>query len=95
MGSEVEQLVLVAEIGVNGLDGKLSVGERARLVEDHRLHLSQDIHVVGTLDEDTTTRGASDTSEEREGNTDNQRTRTTHHEEHQGAIKPSGEGSTQ
>ena len=53
MGGEVQQLVLIVKIRVDGLDGKLSVGEGTRLVEDGRIDLGQDVHIVGPLDEDT------------------------------------------
>ena len=53
VGSEVEQLVLITVIRMDSSDGKLAVGERARLVEYHRINLRQHIHIVGSLDEDT------------------------------------------
>ena len=86
--------MLIVKIGVDGLDGKLSVGEGTRLVEDGRIDLGKDVHIVGPLDEDTLARGSSDTSEEGEGNADDQGTRAADHEEHQGAIEPRGEGTT-
>ena len=76
---------------MDGLYGKLTMGEGARLVEHHRLDLRQNVHIVGSLDEDASTRGTTDAPKEREGHADNQGARTTHHEEHQGAIEPSGE----
>ena len=91
MGCEVQQVVLTVTLGMYSLYGKLSVGQGACLVEDHCTHLCEDVHVVGTFDEDTFTRGASDASEEGERHTDNQCTGTTDHEEHEGAIEPCGE----
>ena len=40
---------------MNGFYGKLSVGEGAGLIKDNGFHLGQDIHVIGSLDEDTVT----------------------------------------
>ena len=91
MGSKMEQLVLVAVVRVYGTDGKLSVRQRARLVEYHRADLRQHVHIVGTLHEDTVARSPSDTAEERERYTDNQRTGTGDDEEHQGPVQPRGE----
>ena len=78
-------------IRMYGFHSELSVGEGTGLIKDHGLHLGQDIHVVGALDEDTFARGTADTTEEGEGNTDNQRTGTGHHQEHQGTVEPGRE----
>ena len=88
VGGEMEQLVLVNMVGMDGRDGKLSVGERARLVEDHGAELGEHIHVIGPLDEDALTRGSSDAAEEGERHADDEGARTTDHEEHQGAVNP-------
>ena len=74
------------------LDGKLPMSQRAGLVEDHSVDLRQNIHIVGTLDEDTLARGTANAAEEREGHADDQGTGTGHHEEHQSTIEPGGEG---
>ena len=70
------------------LDGELPMGERARLIEDHSIHLRQDVHEVGTLHEDTLAGSASDATEEGQGHTDDEGTGTGDHEEHQGTINP-------
>ena len=91
MGCEVQQVVLTVTLRMYSLYGKLSVGQGACLVEDHCANLCQDVHIVGTLDENTLARGASDASEEGEGHADDQCTRTADHEEHEGTIEPCGE----
>ena len=91
MGSEMKQLVLIAGGGMDSGNGKLAMSQRARLVEDHRRDLRQHVDIVGSLDEDTLPRGPANATKERQRHTDNQGTRTTHHEEHQGSVQPSGE----
>ena len=39
MGCQVQQLMLVTGVGMNHFDGKLSVRQRACLVEHHRVNL--------------------------------------------------------
>ena len=77
---------------MDSLHGKLSVGQRARLIEHHRVDLRQHVHEVGALDEDALARGAADAAKEREWYTDNQCARTRNDEEHQCSIEPCGEG---
>ena len=76
VSGEVEQMTLVDLLGMHGVDLKHAMGEGARLVEDHRLHLSQRVHIGRPLDEDTLPRSPTDAAEEREGHGDDQRTRT-------------------
>ena len=95
MGRQVKQLVLVDLLRMYGFDGKLSVGQRSRLVEYDDAELRQDIHIVGTLDEDALSRSASQTSEEGQGHADDQCAGTTHYEEHQGTVEPGGEDTSQ
>ena len=91
MGRQMQQLVLVAGIGMDGCHGKLSVGQRARLVEDHCVQPRQRVHVVGALDEDALARGAADAAEEGEGHADDQGAGTADDKEHQGAVEPGGD----
>jgi hypothetical protein len=50
VSGEVEQLVFVAGVGMDGLNGKLPMRECARLVEHHGINLCQDVEIIGTLD---------------------------------------------
>ena len=83
--------MLVNDVRMNHLHGKLSVRKRSRLIEHHRSHLRQCIHIVRTLDENTLARRSANSTEEGKWYADNQGARTRHHEEHQGAIEPYGE----
>ena len=91
MGGEVQQLVLITGVRMYSLHGKLSVGQCSRLVEDDSLCLGEQIHIVGSLDQDTVSGSPADTSEEGERNTDDQRTGARDNEEHQGTVQPSWE----
>ena len=95
VGCEVKEFILIALVRMDCSNGKLSVSECACLVEHNCTYLRQHIHIVGSLHEDTLTRCASDTSEERQRHTYHESTRTRYHEEHQGTIEPGGEGTTQ
>ena len=64
MSGQVEQLVFVAGVGMDGLDGKLAMREGARLVEHDGIDLCQDIDIVGTLDQNTLTRGTANAAKE-------------------------------
>ena len=68
-----------------------SHGHSPGLVQCDILCLGETFQIVGTLDENTLARGASDASEEGEGHADDQCTRTADHEEHEGTIEPCGE----
>ena len=50
---QMQQVLLVALLWMHGGDGKLSVGQRAGLVEDHRPDLRQDVQVVGAFHQDS------------------------------------------
>ena len=63
----------------------------ARLVEHDGIDLRQHIEIVGTLDQDALTRSTANATEERQRHADDQGTRATDDEEHQGAIEPSRE----
>ena len=73
-----------------GLDGKLAVGQGARLVEHHRVYLGQHVHVVAAFDEDAFARGSAQSAEERQWHADDQCTGTGHNEEDECAIDPRG-----
>ena len=94
MGSEVKQLMFVAGVRMNSLNGKLAMRKRACLIEDHSIDLSQDIHIVGTLDEDTLTRSTTNTTKERKRHANNKSTGTRDNKEHQGPIQPCSEVTT-
>ena len=76
---------------MHGRNGELAMREGAGLVEDNGIDLRQDIHIVGTLDENTFPRGTPDATEERQRHTDDEGTGTGDHEEHQGTVQPRGE----
>ncbi len=90
VGGKMQQMPLVALLGMHGSDGELTLRERARLVEHHRVDLRQHIHVVGAFHEDAFTRCASDAAKKSEWHTDDQGARARNHKEHQGTIEPSG-----
>ena len=91
MSSEMEQLVFVVGVRVYSLNSELSMREGARLVEDHGIDLGKNIHIVGTLDEDSFARSTTYASKECERDADDKSARTRNHEEHQGTIEPSRE----
>ena len=95
VGGQMQQLVLVAGVGMYGSHGKLPVRQSARLVEDHRLQLCQHIHVVAALDEDAPSRGTADAAKERERHADDERTGTRHDKEQQGTVEPGGKVAAQ
>ena len=76
---------------MDGSDGKLTMRESTRLIEDHRIDLRQHVHIVGSLDEDSFSRSPTNTTKECQRHADHQGTGTRDHEEHQGAIQPCGE----
>ena len=76
VSSEVEQLVFVAGVGMDGLNGKLAMREGARLVEHDGIDLCQDVEIVGTLDEDALTRGTANATKEGQWYADDQCART-------------------
>ena len=78
--------------GVYGSYCKLSTGQRARLVEDHRVDLGQHIHIGGTLDEDAATRGSANAAEEGQRNADDQGAGTADYQKCEGAVEPDREG---
>ena len=90
MGSEVEQLFLTQLVRMDGLNSKSSLGQCACLVEDHSVNMGQSIHIIATLDEDALATCATNATEERQRNGDDQGTRTTHDEEGQRTIEPGG-----
>lgn len=77
MGGEMQELVLITGFWMNSLYGKLSMRQRSCLVEDNSIDFGKYIHVVGTLDKNTFTRGTTDTSKEGKRYADDQGTGTT------------------
>ena len=49
MSSEVEQLMFAASVRMDSRHCKRPMSQCASLVEDHRTHLCQHIHIVGAL----------------------------------------------
>ena len=94
MGCQVQQMMFIESIRMNGGHGKLTVSKRSRLVEDNGVDFCQNIQIVGSLHQNTFARSPTNATEEGQGNTDDQGTRTGNHQEHQGAIEPSGEMAT-
>ena len=94
MRCEVQQLVFVANIRVNSLNGELAMGKSAGLIENHGIDLSEDIHIVSALDEDTLARSTANTTKERKRHANNKSTGTRDNKEHQGPIQPCSEVTT-
>ena len=88
VGSKVQEMCLVARVRMYSLDSELSVGKRSRLVEDDSLHLRKQVHIVGTLNENTLTRSTSDTPEERQRNADDKGTGTRDDKEKECSVQP-------
>ena len=86
MGCQMQQLLLVAQVGVYRHDGETAVGQRAGLVEHHGIYLAEQVDIVGTFYQDAFARRAADAPEERERHADHQRTRTADHQEHEGTV---------
>ena len=88
MGSEVQQMTLVALLGMHRSNRKLTTSQGPRLIEDHRSNPGQHIHIIGALDKDAFTRGTANAAKESQRYADNQGARTRDHKKHQGAIQP-------
>ena len=92
VGGEMEQLVGIHPVGVNGINGKDTLGQRAGLVKNHCGAARKDVHVVAALDEDAAPRRAADAAKECQRHRDDQRTGTADHQERQRTIEPRAEG---
>ena len=55
MGRKMKQLLLVNMVRMDGSHRKLSMRQRASLVEDNGMNLRQNIHIVSAFDEDAIT----------------------------------------
>ena len=91
MRSHVQQMVLVAGLGMDGFDEELSMSQGTSLVEHHRRGLGKGVHVIGSLDEDAFARSAAYASEEGQGHADDQRAGAGNNEKHQRTIEPGRE----
>lgn len=69
-------------------DGELTCGERACLVEDHRIKFGNGIEIVAALEEDAPLRCSTDASKVAQWHADDQCTRTRDDEEDQCAVQP-------
>ena len=83
-----QQLLLVHVAVVYRRHLEHALGQRAGLVEHHRLYLGQRLQIVGALDQDALMAGAADTGEEAQGNADHQRARAAGHQERQRTVYP-------
>ena len=72
MGSKVQQMTLVALLGMHRSNRKLTTSQGSRLIEDHRSHLGQHIHIIGALDKDAFTRGTANAAKESQWHADDQ-----------------------
>ena len=88
----MEQLPFVKLFGMNGFHGKLSVGECARLIEDHSINFCQHVQIVGSLHQNAVTGGPAESAEECQRHTDDQCAGTGNDEEYQCSVEPYGEG---
>ena len=85
-GGQLQQLILVAVVGVDGGDVEDALGQGARLVEHHDLRFGQHLQVVASLHQNTGPGGAADAAEEGEGHRDHQGAGTGHHQEVEGPL---------
>ena len=79
MSCEMEQLMFITSVRMNSLNSKLAMRESARLIEDNGIDLGEDIHIIGTLDEDTFARGTAYAPKEGKGHADDEGTGTRYH----------------
>ena len=81
-------MVWAGIICMNSCHGKLSVGQSSGLVEHNGSHLSESIHIVAALDENTVPGCSADAAKEGEGHADDQGARTGNYQEYQGTVEP-------
>ena len=79
VGSEVKQLTLVEMVGMHRFYGKLTVGEGARLIENHRMEVGECIHIACPFHQYAVARCSTDASKEGEGNADDESARARYH----------------
>ena len=92
MSSQMQQFVFVKLIGMHSFYGKLTMSERSGLVKNNSTNIGQCVHKIAAFHENTLTRSATQSTEERERYTDDQRARARHHQEYESTMKPCGEG---
>ena len=73
---------------MDDLHVKDALGERARLVKDHRFGLGQRLQVVAALDQDALPRRPANAAEKAKRHGDHQRARAGDHQERQRPVKP-------
>ena len=76
VGGQMQQLVLVEVLGMNGLHCKLAFGKGSCLVEHYGADTGQRVHIVAPLDEYAFTRGSSQSAEKCQRYADDQSTGT-------------------
>src|SRR3712207_9336277 len=81
VGCQMEQFLGVDVVGMYCFDSEIAVRQRSRFVENNGRSLSQRIHEVAALDENTVARGAANAREERQGHRYYQCTRARYRSE--------------
>ena len=62
-GGDVQQRVLGHMLGVDGVDRKYALGQRAGLVKDDGVHAGERLQIVGALNQNALARSAADPAE--------------------------------
>ena len=64
MRRQMQQLILIQLIRMNGTDLKTALRQRAGLVKDHRLYFRQCFQIIRAFDQHALTAGPADTGKE-------------------------------
>ena len=91
VGGQMQQLLGVEVVGMDGLNGKLAPRERACLVEHHGIYVGQSVHIGTALDEYSLAGSTAETGKKGERHADNQCAGTRNDKEYKCAVEPYGE----
>ena len=87
-GGEAERLLTLEALRARDLgQGRLAVGERARLVEDHRARRAEALEHRGILDDDAVARRERDRADDRHGHADEQRAGSRDHDDGEEPVR--------
>ena len=92
VGGEMEQFIGIHPVGMHGINGEDTFGQRAGLVKNHCGAACEHVHVVAALDENAATRRTADAAKECQRHRDDQGAWTADHQEGQRPIEPRAEG---
>ena len=91
MGSQMQKLMFILDVGMYGFYGELSMGKCSCLIEDHSIQMCQSLHVVASFYQNTIAGSTTYSSEKSEWYGDDQSAGTRYDEEHQSPIEPGRE----